>query len=269
MVKILILSFIVSLGSFAHSQAWYIRLKPGYSFAFGTWQQQTTFESPEGKFEVFPRSNFGNIAYGYRAFCGSLDLYQYKKWTFGLSYFKSSAITGERTRYAAMPSTNPNSNYTTVVIRKTVYSTNIYQGGLFADYCFSNKKRIKQDLGLGFFLQFDRTHYQPLPFWVSTLADGTLIWKPIEDSTLSNKKSFCAQFRYELSFSNKKGKNLFSVFALYQQGFGIMSRTFFEYKHSLGYVLNQTATSKSSGFYLGISKPILIYDQAKKRKHEG
>jgi hypothetical protein len=260
--RILII-FILVFGSI-HSQKLSFIFKPSYNFLFGTYTLKRL--TPENQIKFY--SDIQNrISFAQGSFAFDLNVFEYKKLNFGLSYYTGSAANFLKHSYSSeYYHSDTAANLITKLISKQGGSSTIKQFGVYASYEYKYK-RLTHSMSLYFHFMKDHTETGHTMDHFNLFTDGILT-SDFENfpGLYDGKNGFSTMLRYDLSFLTKKDKNIMNVFVAFQQGFTQMGYFTLDVKHSLGFSMKAEAKTRGSFLAIGIAKPIKIWKGSKQKK---
>lgn len=243
------------------SQSLYLKITPSVASFFGTYrtkilEQDNTTNLIEIKNSKLGNVNFANISYGL-----DLSLVKYNKFIFGVSVFNSFSAIGVGAYYT------PTSQYFEIpegysshtdIYFSSLRASNLHNFGISLSYNF--KPKILFKLGVNY--QIHKSNISAGNSECVYMTDGLFCYVSKNNQSVMNKKSFALQFEMEKAFLTKKNKNILSVKLSYMQGFRIMGGSTTVYlQEPLNYHMTIESTSRASGFSIGLSKPITLYEK--------
>jgi hypothetical protein len=258
-MKIGVLLILINFANIAFSQKLFLRITPILGVSFGTFKSHTK-ESTNNTISYLPVSNIGNIGYSSVNYSLQVDFLKFgNKLEAGLMLGNVSDYSGYVFEYfSGTPILFENG--APAFRRKLATSSSRLDVGLSFNYKLNersdssrwNKKIVLQPM-------FSINRATPLDgFEDSTpIKDGFLYWTENKDNTKSNNTGFAINFRFDWQLmSKKRNKNILTFSVGYRQGFTVTSRTTYRINHTNGMEVESVASSKTSAFYLGISKPL-------------
>jgi hypothetical protein len=254
---------------FVHSlsaQTWDFSVKPILESFHGTFQTKILEHVHDNNFFETKNSKLGNIIWGGPSIGLDLTFLKMKKLKFGLSIYNNSACNATGVFYYPTSNFYPISD--SLLSIHTMVASKSKNFGYLWNYGINVGYEVDKKNSFLIYLNYQQSSTNKEADLISTwgaraLHDG--YFYSIDTIFLKDMptKSFSAKMTFERQFFSKKQKNLFAIRFSYQQGFQTLDRTKTHAEQfPLGYKLVMESVSKSSGFFIGISKNISFHKKS-------
>lgn len=258
-MKISVLWILINFGNLAFSQKLFLRFTPMLGVSFGTFKSHIK-ESTNNTISYLSVNNIGNIGYSSVNYSLQVDFLKIgNKLEAGLMVGNVSDYSGYVIEYFSGTPVlfeNGSNEYrrrlTTSSSRLDIGLSFNYKLNERSDSSRCNKKIIVQPM-----FSISRATKSDFNEGSIPMKDGFLNYTESYDNTASKNIGFAINFRFDWQLMNKdRNKNLLNFSVGYRQGFTVTSRNSFNISHYNGMEIKSVALSKTSAFYLGISKPL-------------
>ncbi len=258
-MKFIILIILLALGNIVFSQVPFLRVTPMLGVSFGTFRSHSK-ESINNTISYLPVNKIGNIGYSSVNYSLQVDFLKLgNRLEAGVMVGNISDFSGYAFEYfSGTPVLFENGS--NAYRRRLTQSSSRLDIGLSLNYILEKRNtssRWDKKIILQPMFSFNRATKLGLFQGVIPMKDGLLNYTESIDNTQNNNIGFAVNFRFDWQLNGlKTNKNILNLSVGYRQGFTVTSRNTFHIYHTNGMEVQSSVLSKTSAFYLVISKPL-------------